>query len=214
MEKILLNIGYVLLLINFFLFLKSYTSQDKAFKCYTFYIGLIVVIQLISYFLKQKNINNLFLSHFYFIGQFLVLSYFYWILLEEKYQKKIIKFGSALCFLLLIFQYSYNFQLFFNFNLFEIFLTSFLLILYSTFYFYNLLSKKNKFYYLNMGVLIYIFGSSILFLSANLTIMLNSKYNYIPWLLNSVLYIVYQLFVLIEWKKNFSKKNYEIKSDS
>ena len=97
-------------------------------------------------------------------------------------------------------------NLFFEFNLFEIFITSFPIIIYSTFYLYNLLNKKKDFYYINLGLLIYLFGSTVLFLVGNLVAKLDNNLNDIPWILNSVLYIMYQIFILAEWKINFSKK--------
>jgi positive regulator of sigma E activity len=69
-----------------------------------------------------------------------------------------------------------------------------------------MLNEKKEFYYINMGVLIYLFGSTILFLVGNLTIVLSPRMNKITWILNSILYIVYQIFILVEWKKSFSKK--------
>ncbi|WP_264544758.1 MULTISPECIES: hypothetical protein [Flavobacterium] len=93
-----------------------------------------------------------------------------------------------------------------KFNLFEIFITSFLIVTYATFHLYNLLNEEKEFYYVNLGILIYLFGSTVLFLGGNLAAMLSSKYNDVPWILNAFLYIIYQLFILYEWKKSFSKK--------
>ncbi|WP_246020814.1 hypothetical protein [Flavobacterium humi] len=167
------------------------------------------IIQMVSWLLKCLSINNLFLSHFYFIIQFIILSFFYITILTEEYQKKIVKIGLALGLSALGIQYAINKDAFYSFNLFEIFITSFLLIIYATLYFYNLLNEKRKFYYINMGILIYLFGSTVLFLAGNLVATLVSKTNRITWILNAFLYIVYQLFVWIEWQKNFSHKKPE-----
>jgi hypothetical protein len=69
-----------------------------------------------------------------------------------------------------------------------------------------MLNEKKEFYFINMGILFYLFGSTILFLVGNLTIALSPKMNKITWILNSILYILYQIFILVEWKKSFSKK--------
>ena len=70
-----------------------------------------------------------------------------------------------------------------------------------------MLNEKKEFYYINMGIFMYLFGSTILFLVGNLTTVLSPKMSLITWILNAFLYIVYQLFILVEWKKSFSKKS-------
>lgn len=206
MWSIFANIGYLILLLNLILFLKGVRNEGKAYKIFTCYLGVIFIVQIVSMIMMKNHINNLFLSHFYFIGQFILLSFFYINILKEKLQKKVVKFGLCLGLIALGIQYASDVSLFLKFNLFEIFITSFLLILYATFHFYNMLNEKKEFYYINMGVLIYLFGSTILFLVGNLTIVLSPKMNKITWILNSILYIVYQVFILVEWNKSFSKK--------
>lgn len=206
MWSIFANIGYLILLLNLILFLKGVRNEGKAYKIFTCYLGVIFVVQIVSMIMMKNHINNLFLSHFYFIGQFILLSFFYINILKEKFQKKVVKFGLFLGLTALGIQYAVDVSLFLKFNLFEIFITSFLLILYATFHFYNMLNEKKEFYYINMGILIYLFGSTILFLVGNLTIVLSPKMNKITWILNSILYIVYQVFILVEWKKSFSEK--------
>lgn len=206
MWSIFANIGYLILLLNLILFLKGVRNEGTAYKIFTCYLGVIFVVQIVSMIMMKNHINNLFLSHFYFIGQFILLSFFYINILKEKFQKKVVKFGLFLGLAALGIQYAVDVSLFLKFNLFEIFITSFLLILYATFHFYNMLNEKKEFYYINMGVLIYLFGSTILFLVGNLTIVLSPKMNKITWILNSILYIVYQVFILVEWKKSFSKR--------
>ncbi len=207
MYYILVNIGYLILLLNLILFIKGFPNQGKAYTIFTWYLGVVFSIQIISNILMRLNIMNLFLSHFYFIGQFIVLSFFYLTILKEPYQKKIVKIGLVTSFLALGIQYANDMSLFFAFNLFEIFITSFLLIIYATFHFYNMLNEKKEFYYINVGILMYLFGSTILFLVGNLTTILSPKMSLLTWTLNAFLIIIYQLFILVEWKKSFSKKS-------
>ena len=71
-------LGILLLLINACLFLKSYShKRAMAFKLFTLYLGLTFIILFSSLLLQLNNIHNLFLSHFYFISQFILLSLFY-----------------------------------------------------------------------------------------------------------------------------------------
>ncbi len=200
------NIGYVILLIICILFFKQILKTNKSFKIFTFYLLFIFIVQIISGFFQYLTINNLFLSHFYFVGQFVFLSFFYLTIIKNEFQRKVIERGVVFGLCLLGVQYGYDPSLFFRFNLFEIFVTSFLLIIFATFHLYNLLGKKKEFYYINLGILIYLSGSTVLFLVGNLTSKFNSAFSKLPWILNSVLYIVYQIFILIEWKVSFSKK--------
>jgi hypothetical protein len=210
MIQILVYIGYVILLINLLLFCKRLSNKAAPYKIYTIYLGIIFVIQIIGSILTSLKINNLFLSHFYFIGQFIILSFFYLSLLKGTYQKKVIKIGLFLVLSILIIQYSIAPNLFFKFNLFEIFLTSFLIIIYATLHFYNMLNDRKAFYYINIGILMYLSGSTILFFVGNLMTSISPQYNKIPWILNAFFYIIYQLFVLFEWKKSFSKEEVNV----
>ena len=200
MLEILANIGYVFLSINLILFLKGFSRNGKAFKIFTVYTAVIFLIQLISAILSKNHMPNLYLSHAYFILQFVILSFFYLEILTEKIQKKIVLYALFICPLILALQYYNDPKLFFKFNLFEIFITSFLLILYATFYLYNLLNEKKSFYYINLGLLLYLFGSTVLFLVGNLIGSFGPKFNQMTYSLNAGLYIIYQLFILYDYK--------------
>ncbi|MDI6050422.1 hypothetical protein QLS31_11315 [Flavobacterium sp. XS2P24] len=206
MYYVLVNIGYLILFFNLILFIKGFANQGKAYKIFTWYLGVVFTIQIISNIFMRMNTNNLFLSHFYFIGQFILLSFFYITVLKEEFQKKLVKAGLVIGLLALSIQYAYDTSLFFKFNLFEIFITSFLLIIYATIHFYNMLNEKKEFYYVNVGLMIYLLGSTILFLVGNLTAVLSPKMSLFTWILNALLIIINQFFILIEWKKSFYKK--------
>ena len=211
MNELVANIGYVLLVINLVLFFMGFSKSGKAYKIFTFYLMVMFVIQMIVNVMNYRKSNNLLLSHFYFILQFLLLSFFYLDLLKNNLQRKVIKFFMICCPLVLMLQYWFDNEVFFRFNLFEIFITSFLLIIYSTMYLYKMLNEQRLFYYVNIGILIYLFGSTVLFLTGNIMSKLNSSLNQYTWVLNSVLYVVYQLFILYEWKitRLATKSNYK-----
>ncbi|MGK4567510.1 hypothetical protein [Flavobacterium sp. 3HN19-14] len=198
MNELLANIGYFFLLVNLILLLKGFSVNGKAFKIFAFYTLVICVIQIFSNVFYYRHLNNLFLSHFYLILQFILLSFFYHNLMINQKQKQVVWIFTLLGLLALSIQYAINPELFKIFNYFEIFLTSFLITIYATFHFYNLLNEKKQFYYINMGVFIYLFASTVLFLAGNLVTKLSSKYNTLPWTLNSFLYIVYQIFIFYE----------------
>jgi hypothetical protein len=191
-------LGFLLLGINLILFAKiSITTRQKSFVIFTTYLLAMVLIQTLTSIYHLKSLNNIFLSHFYFILQFVILSFFYFTILNNKKQKKIVKTSLIICLLVLTIQYLLDKSLFFHFNMFEIFITSYLLIVYSFFHLYNSQKSKKYFYYLNIGLLFYLFTSTILFLFGNL-INSNSNSKTI-WVINNILYVIYQLFILAEW---------------
>mgnify|MGYP000709254159 CR=1 FL=1 len=91
MLDLFIKIGYLVLGLNFVVFAMYFSNQGKAYKIFTIYIAVIGIIQIASRILSSFGMGNLFLSHFYFIAQFIILSFFYLELLKEQYQKKIIK---------------------------------------------------------------------------------------------------------------------------
>lgn len=203
MNKIFIYLGYFVLFINCLLYLKSFSKNGKAFRIFTYYCVMMLVIQLTAHLLSVIKIHNLFLSHFYFIIQFVLLSFFYRNLLDDQFQKRIIAFNLILCPLLLIIQYAYDWRCFFRFNTFEIFITSLPLIVYATFHLYNLLNEKKIFYYTTIGILLYLFGSTVVFLTSNLLMTLHSKWSFITIFdLNVYLYLVYQLMIMYDLKYN------------
>lgn len=198
-KDLFINIGHLLLIINCIVLLKGFSANGKPFKIFTGYCVAMFMVQMASLIVVKMGMENLFLSHFYFILQFLFLSTFYYHLLKHNFQKKIIISTVVLCALILSVQYALDGSLFHKFNLLEIFITSLSVIIYATFHLYNLLNEKKEFYYITIGLLVYLFGSTVVFLTANLLLSLNSTSAFkIINQLNVYLYIVYQLFILYE----------------
>ena len=160
---------------------------------------------MISKIMIYNKYQNISMSHFYFIMQFITLSLFYNQILISHIQKKIIKITLLIVPVILIIQYILNPRLIFVFNLLEVFICSFSIVIYATFHFYNMLNEKRKFYFINIGILIYLFGSTIIFLTGNILIMKPTGLGRYISTINVVLYIFYLTLILIEWKKNYSK---------
>ena len=206
----LVYIGYLLLFVNLVLFIKGFTSHDKVFKIFTWYLGIVFCIQMTASAYVYFSVNNLFLSHFYFIGQLVVLSFFYSTLLKIKAQKNFLKIAFALGILALGIHYYLDPSQFFKFNLFEIAVTSLLVVVFAMIHLYNMLAGEKEFYYVTVGIIIYLLGSTVLFFVGNLIIGLSSEFKFLTWTLNALLVIIFQLFILFEWRKSFYKK--EIKN--
>ncbi|MFY8069279.1 MAG: hypothetical protein ACOVMG_04205, partial [Flavobacterium sp.] len=66
---------------------------------------------------------------------------------------------------------------------------------------YNMLSNKKEFYLINCGILIYLFGSTVTFLPRNLHITYGKSFDTVLSNLNIVLYIVYLVFIFLEWRQ-------------
>lgn len=187
------------MLINLVLLLSQFKKYNRALRIFTLYMLVIAVVQLTTRYYSRNGLNNLFLSHFYFILQFIFLSFFYKTILPVASQKRGVVAGLILCLSILGIQYYYNPLLFFKFNLLEIFITSFLTLIYALFHFYNILNESKQYYYLNTGIFIYIFGSTVLFMSGDILSTFDKSYGKIIYTLNGLLYVVYQVYIFIEW---------------
>ncbi|GAA6772588.1 hypothetical protein [Flavobacterium sp. GSB-24] len=150
--------------------------------------------------------NNLFLVNTFFIGQMIFLGLFYYSILKIKIQKQFVKVSLIVALLVLTIQFVNDPQEFLKFNLFEITLTSLLIVVFALLHFYNMLTENKTYYYASMGIIIYLLSSTVLFIIGNLTSTLNNDVKYLSWMFNAFLNIVYYLFIMYEWKVSFSRK--------
>jgi len=205
------NLSLLLLLficVIYVLALKN--NKSKALRFFTYYMLSIALVMLYSVYLARNKLPNLYLSHFYFWFQFIFLSLFYRSLFVSKLQKLIVSsfVFIAICFLLI--QYSVYPELFNKFNLPEIVVCSFPLIIYSIIHFYNLLTRKNRYIYINIGILLYIALSTLIFVLGDYLAVIETKSQVVKniWFVNKILYLAYLILVVMEWYKNLrmSKK--------
>jgi hypothetical protein len=81
-------------------------------------------------------------------------------------------------------------------------------VIYAAFHLYNLLNKEHYFYYTTVGLLIYLYGSTFLFLSYELImIAIEDVAGVYTWFLNIFLYVIYQLFILKDLLKTKRHEN-------
>lgn len=207
MLDLLADLGNVFLCLNVLLYFIGFSSNGKAYKIFTIYLFVMLLIQVIVSYLQSKALNNLYLSHYYFLLQLILLSLFFRSLDFTKRQKKIMFYGNIFAFVTITVQYLFHPKLYFELNLLEIFISSFLVIIYATFHLYNLLTQKKVFYFCTLGMLLYLFGSTIIFLTGNLSIAYKLRFVFSIWILNAALYLIYQWFILFEWVRNYAKIN-------
>ena len=197
-KEIIINTGIIILIINFVCFFVMRKKFPLSLKIFTLYLFFIVIIQVSSSIMASYKLNNLFFSHYYFIIQFFLISLFFRKILDSTKITKIIDVIimlvlSSICIYYLMYPHKY-----FKFNNFEIALTSIPLIIYCFMFIVQKLEKTDRtYFYIVSGLFIYLTGSTLLFSTGNIKSPLK-KY---VWLMNGILYIIYQSLIFIEWYK-------------
>ena len=204
--SLLANVSHIMLFMNIVLFFIGFAKNGKAHKIFAIYLLIIFIGEMTSKIMIYRKYENLSMSHYYFILQFIFLSLFYLEILTVEIQKKIIKIGLIVVPIVLAIQYSLNPKLIFIFNLLEVFICSLSIVIYATFHFYNMLSQQKKYYYINIGILIYLFGSTVIFLAGNVILTGNNQIGFLLFIINISLYILYLTLIFIEWRKNYYNK--------
>jgi len=189
-------------LVNALIYLKSFAKYSKAFKILTIYLIITIVIEVIAFYVgKAKHLSNLYFSHFYYTSQFLLLSFFY----AELFKKKIILLFAIPVFCFIGYQFFIDPELFFRYNPMAMTITHTLLVIYTIGYLYKSLQGKREFIIVNVGLLIYLLSSTLIFASGNLVLDLNisKSARFLLINLNRVLILVFQILIFIEWYRNY-----------
>ncbi len=196
-------VGLFFLLINSISFYK--TRKNKDFHYY------LLMVYLMGLFVNELLCNitgfyapgsNFFLSHYYFIFQFIIISIFFRGLFSNVILRKGILFFLILVLVLLAIQYYRTPDLYWGFNLFEIGVTSILLVLYALIYLIqNFNNIKSNYIYFSNGLIIYLVSSSTIFLSGNTdSVIFTEPFLLDFWFFNSLFYILYQFLIFKEWQ--------------
>lgn len=195
--------GLFFLLINGILFFR--TRKDKGF------LYQIITVYLILLFVEELCCNiigfyspgsNFFLSHYYFLFQFIALSVFFYNLFRNIILKRIVLYCLILVLMILIVQYYETPGLYWEFNFLEIEMTSILLIIYALiFLIKNFKRAKHEYLYLCNGLIIYLASSLSIFLSGNTdSVIFTEPFILDFWFFNSLFYILYQFLIFKEWR--------------
>ncbi|MGQ2983960.1 7TM diverse intracellular signaling domain-containing protein [Flavobacterium sp.] len=203
--KIFSGIGLVILCINVIIYLIGFFRNEKAYKYFSLYLLAIGVVQLIMQAFALRNQNNHFLSNYYLFSQFILLSIFFYNLFlgVAKRKSHLIMATSVITTIGLVIQYSVYPDNYFTFNSLGLLITSVILIAYSVLYLYELLGKKLPFHFVTIGLFIYLISSALIFASATSLVSINDEFYVYIWNTNAILFIIYQLLVLWEWKQRF-----------
>ncbi|GGI56505.1 hypothetical protein [Winogradskyella haliclonae] len=204
------DIGFFFLIVNTVLFLVGLkkAKNKKEYYVFTIYLISISVISGIMSYLASYEENNLFLSHYYFVVQFILLSWFFYELFQKRQKKLVVKFTGIVVFTLAILYLTgeiayYSVE---PFNPLEVFICSFPIIVYSIIHLYNSLNNTLNYAYVNTGILVYISISTLVFILAS---VLNNPESYsmqvvdILWEFNSAFFLLYHVLIFVEWLKKF-----------
>jgi hypothetical protein len=210
MDSLLLlsYIGDCLLLINTIIYFIGFSQKGKAYKAFVFYLLFLFIIQSLTEICASNNINNHFIATYYLFLPFILLSIFFYYLFSDLKTKKslIVKYFSTAITIGLIVQYCMFPHMYFDFNSLGLLVTTCAIIIYAVFYLFELVTKKLPFHYVTMGIFIYFISSSLIFASATTIVSFNVEIGSFIWKINALLFIVYQLLILWEWKQTFYLK--------
>lgn len=206
MNDFLIYSGYLILLLNLIVYSISFFRKEKANVFFVCYLAFVFTVQISMEVMYHLKMNNLFAVNIFFIGQMIVLGLFYNSLLQIKSQKIFVKTSLIIALLALSVQFFVDSSQFLKFNLFEIILTSLLVVIYALLHFYNMLTENKQFYYISVGLILYLLASTVLFLIGNLSLNLSNDVKYLSWIVNAFLFLVCQFFILYDWIKSSYKK--------
>lgn len=205
MFDLIIYLGYFTLTIDLILYTYSFFRKKKANVFLVYYLAFSFLMQFSMETLYHLRMNNLFLVNIFIIGQMILLGLFYNSLFSVKSQKRFVLISVGVALLILAVQFIMDWNQFLRFNLFEITLTSLLVVIFALIHFYNMLTETKVYYYVSIGVVFYLLASTVLFLIGNLTHNLSKEFKFLSWQLNAVLLVIYYGFILYEWKRSFSK---------
>ncbi|WP_139149645.1 hypothetical protein [Flavobacterium caeni] len=188
-----------MLLINSILYNKEAKGKDRMYKILCVYLTLLFVVELFCHiigFLKPNS--NFFLSHYYFNFQFVLLSLFFYHLFADRRKKIFVLAMLVLVTLFLAYQYYTTPGLYWIFNIYEIGITTLLLMLYAGF---SIMEFNRRYSHFCFGLIIYLSCSCFIFMSGNTDLVLTTEPFIVDiWVFNSLFYICYQVMIYREWK--------------
>ena len=198
------SIAFILALLSSALFFVGFLDNGKAYTFFSLYLVAMATIEWLLRVIKfyEWNDNTIFLFVYFFIIQFVVLSFFYRALLKYKW----INYVTVSCLIFFGFQYIREPELFFKYNPIGAAISQGVIVIYSLLYFYRLLSEKGPFVIINMGVFFYLLSSMLVFMSGNMALenFISSDFAQLLSHLNLIFYFIFIVTILIEWFKNYS----------
>lgn len=190
-----LSIFLSLLLVIFYSL--NYRRFDDTLKSFYFYLLIWFLTEFFAlYILLVHKLPNLFLYHFFYIAQFITLSFFYYFLLRIR----AIKWIAVVILIFIMIQHILEPGLFHKVNHLGLFLTCLALIGYAMAYFFRLLAVEKTIYlYVNLGIFLNTLVTVLVFATSNFVTqeVFSSLLKF-----NIIFNLIFQVLVLIEWFKH------------
>mgnify|MGYP003450003873 CR=1 FL=1 len=206
MDDFLIYLSYSILVLNLSLYAISFFKKEKVNGFFLIYLLFATIMQVSMEMFYLLHKNNLFLMNLYFIGQMIVLGLFYSSLMNSRSQKTIIHTTMVLNTIIIGIQSWMDYEQFFRYNLLVIVITNLSVIVSAIWHWNKMLTSEKKYYYVTMGLILYLLASTLVFIVGNINAKLNDNLKFILWIFNSFLVIVYYLFILYDWKVSFLGK--------
>lgn len=213
-KDIIVHLISAFTILNVVLYIYGWANDksNKLVQFLTLYtISLFVTHFTMMYISKMSvNPNNLFIAHYHFVFQFLLLGLFYRRLFTKS-QKKWVTAILILVLTSLALYYITNPEKYWEFNVVDIFSTTVPLIFFSIGHLYNMLTSARRFFIFNAGVLIYLSTSALIFFLGTLWnnekdfVAIDSQTTDNIWFISQLIYFVYLIFITIEWKTTIYK---------
>ena len=153
---------------------------------------------------------NLFLSHFYFVAEFIILSFFFRELLmpsQRKFTNVLIGVVSLLILILFILSGLHYYELK-PFNPFQIIICAIPILIFSVMHLYNSMISEIRFVFVTVGILFYKTLSVVIFMVLNFANTKEFVGNFpsLLWDLNQICLLIYMGLIFTEWFKNYRVK--------
>ena len=206
MDDFLIYLSYSILVLNLSLYAISFFKKEKVNGFFLIYLLFATIMQVSMEALYHLHVKNLILMNLFFIGQMIVLGLFYSSLMNYRSQKIVIYSTMALNAITIGVQTWLDHGQFFKYNLLVIVITNLSVIVFAVLHLYNMLTSEKKYYYVTIGLILYLLASTLVFIVGNINAKLNDNLKFILWIFNSFLVIVYYLFILYDWKVSFLGK--------
>ena len=209
----------VILAINCLIFVLNWKKLYDVLRFFGYYLLFNLTIEISSRILYEiLKVNNLPLLHLYTLGEFILLSIFYYQITKSSDNKKVFFMIFTSLIAILIILNSIFLQSIYGFNSYAKAPVQFIIIGYSLFYFFatNLIDAKKNIkeksrLIVNSAILIYYSGSLFIFMFSDYFLRNAADGEGLPngfWLFNVILLIIFQLIIFTAiWKVLRNKKS-------
>jgi len=188
----------------------SKKTKNKTYLMFCFYLTVIGIIDATAGTLAFLKKYNLFLSHFYFVAEFITLSFFFRKLLMLKQRKFVNALIGVVSFVLLILFIisGLDYYELKPLNPFQIIICALPILIFTVMHLYNSMINEIRFVFVSVGVLFYKTLSVVIFMVLNFA---NTKefvgsFSSMLWDLNQICLLIYMGLIFTEWFKNYRVK--------